>query len=444
MFQIAVLTPFFLASFLFAEPQAIYQELWKLDQAHGGLSASVSKSSSEIELNEQSRYEGKGGDAAPLPLFTRVESPKLKRKTYQTLVKLLDNYEYAKDEKEDALGANPPEDTERVEFVAAVVASEVGQRAFKYFQTQGGLSEAEFSQLLTRLWFEPFNNYYGGNEVRDCTGFEHVFIGEEGSGAGFGGYHYWYTFFLQEKAQQVDFLGHNYGNTRGGPANPYVSTLAMRWNTPLGPATKDVSGFLVGPSPELVLLWGALAYAENASFGNSADKEIPVSVEGADLKLVLYREVERGSKDNSVRGKHIRSFYPKYLGVSSPASPVSPVSPVSPGPSRPTPKKSAVRFSKALINAPGSEERGHEWVEVYNGSESAVDLTGWTVQTQPRGQTPLMGTLQPKEFRQFSVGALSNKSGTLTLLDAAGNEVARESYGQTEDGKVTVFFETAP
>lgn len=438
MFQITLLTPFFLAGFLYAEPQSIYQELWKLDQAHSGLSASAPKNGGEIELNAQAAYPGRGSDGAPQPLFTKVESTKLQSKTYQTFVKLLDNYEYAKDEREDALGSNPVEDAERIEFVEAVVKSEVGQKTLKFFQTQSAISEEEFSQLLTRLWFEPFNNYYGGNEVRDCTGFEHVFIGEEGSGSGFGGYHYWYTFFLQEKAQLVDYLGHNYGGARGGAQNPYISTLAMRWKTPLGLETKEVSGFLVGPSPELVLLWGTLAYAENAKLGTGSDQEIPVAVEGADLKLVLYREVEKSSKEKPVRGKRIRSFYPKYLGESSAAKPIVP-SPVQPALGQPT-----IRIRQALINAPGAEERGHEWVELFNASDKAVDLTGWTLRTQSNSSNALTGTLQPKESRQFIVSALSNRGGSLSVFDASGKEVAKESYGMTEDGKVTVFSETAP
>jgi poly(U)-specific endoribonuclease len=440
MFQIAVLTPFLFASFLFAENQALYQELWALDQAKGGLGASVagSKNPKEIVINEQARYLGKGADAASLPLFTKVDSLKLQRRTYQTLVKLLDNYEFAKDEKEDALGANPLEDAERVDFIDAVVKTEVGQRVFKHFQTQGALTEAEFSQLLTQLWFEPFNNYYGGNEVRDCTGFEHVFVGEEGSRSGFGGYHYWYTFFLQEKTQTVDFLGHNYGNTRGGETIPSVATLAMRWNTPAGPATKEVSGFLVGPSPELILLWGALAYAENA--GTNADKEIPVSIEGADLNLVLYRNVERGRSEDQVRGKHIRSFYPKYMGLSAGSAPPK-VLPTVPQ----TPKKSGtIRITQALINAPGAEERGNEWVEIQNLGENPVDLTGWTLQTQSKVTKKLTGTLQVKESQRVVIEPLSNRGGTLFLFDAGGREVAHESYWMTEDGKITVFSETLP
>ena len=116
--------------------------------------------------------------------------------------------------------------------------------------------KTKFESQLRKIWFDLYNNYFGDVSVRDASGFEHIFVGEgkydfanpinnKILGA-ISGYHSWVKFYLDEKQQQVNYLGqafpalqrrglrltayrgHNYdlqGNI--GVDNPYVVTVQM-------------------------------------------------------------------------------------------------------------------------------------------------------------------------------------------------------------------------
>ncbi len=85
-------------------------------------------------------------------------------------------------------------------------------------------------------------------------------------------------------------------------------------------------------------------------------------------------------------------------------------------------------------------ERAEEWVELYNRSDSAVDLSGWTIEGGIRFEFPPQSTLPPDGYLVIArdaaalkakypditvlgefAGKLSNRSDTISLLDAKGN-----------------------
>lgn len=291
----------------------IYEDLWALDGAHGGLVAGR-----DIVVNMQSPYRGASNDEAPLPLFSKVDESKLKSATFRAFSALTDNYVFIQGEPEDAMGSNPKEDAEIDLFLKEVLKTQVAQETLAYLNTSGKagevLTEARFLEVLKRLWFEPYENHFGGESVEYCTGFEHVFVGEDG-GNGFGGYHFWYTFFRAEQRNEVDYLGHGYRSNKGGQQLNEVAEIAMKWKSPDGDRTKPITGFLVGVSPELQLMWGTLAYFDNAA-QKTADVPVSVKAGRAKLNLVLYRSITRnGHGKTAERGDHIRTFYPKFLGL---------------------------------------------------------------------------------------------------------------------------------
>ncbi|MBI4133741.1 lamin tail domain-containing protein [Candidatus Uhrbacteria bacterium] len=89
-----------------------------------------------------------------------------------------------------------------------------------------------------------------------------------------------------------------------------------------------------------------------------------------------------------------------------------------------------------VVSAPLSGEK--EWVELYNASDVAVDLTGWklTDLTDPQG-TPaeqdllaLSGAIEPGTYLVFEVGATKlNNSGDSVGLYSGETEVSRVTFG---------------
>lgn len=83
------------------------------------------------------------------------------------------------------------------------------------------------------------------------------------------------------------------------------------------------------------------------------------------------------------------------------------------------------------------EFSGDEWVELYNNSNQAVNLFGWSIEFANKVTIPLKGTINPKSFfllertddnavknipaDQIYSGSLSNTGGKLELLDKDKN-----------------------
>ncbi|OLP16562.1 hypothetical protein BST81_20405 [Leptolyngbya sp. 'hensonii'] len=103
------------------------------------------------------------------------------------------------------------------------------------------------------------------------------------------------------------------------------------------------------------------------------------------------------------------------------------------------------RIIAAMVN-PRSEDPGREFVTILNIADQALDLTGWQILDKQDKADTLSGSLQPGEaaiFRLSGKGAqLSNKGGTITLLDSRGLKVDGVAYTKDEakaEGKPIVF-----
>jgi len=74
-----------------------------------------------------------------------------------------------------------------------------------------------------------------------------------------------------------------------------------------------------------------------------------------------------------------------------------------------------------------------EWVELYNDSDSEVDLEGWILVDAAENEVELSGTIDPNAFRSFSPTAtywLNNHGDEIILKNLSGEE---DSYTYTED-----------
>jgi uncharacterized protein YukJ len=134
----------------------------------------------------------------------------------------------------------------------------------------------------------------------------------------------------------------------------------------------------------------------------------------------------------------------------APAVPVIPIpdtGPVQPWPVvAPDSPYHLARIVAAMVN-PSGEDPGLESVTVLNISEQTLDLTGWQILDRNDKADTISGTIEPgyaSVFRLTGAGAqLSNKGGTITLLDSRGLKVDGVAY--TEDaakpvGKPVVFL----
>ena len=88
-----------------------------------------------------------------------------------------------------------------------------------------------------------------------------------------------------------------------------------------------------------------------------------------------------------------------------------------------------VRIVAAMVNSKGSPEK--EWVFLLNTSDRAVPLTGWELADKQKARLRLHGTLDGGAILKVDIKppvALSNKGGTITLLNDRGLKVHGVSY----------------
>ena len=318
----------------------IYQHIWNCDRhkfivSPRDLDGQWLDPQADILLDEQVAAFGRQDflkdtakhiDLARKPLFYRVNEDKLNSiPSYGSLIALLDNYQFD-NQRSEVLTRLEKAEIER--FIDDILTTEPIQIARDYIHDYLNLTKYKdkFESNLRKIWFDLYTNYFGDISVRDASGFEHIFVGEgkydldrptgnKVLGA-ISGYHSWVKFYLDEKQQQVNYLGHNY-NLQGniGVENPYVVTVQMLWkkcdrqNNLAIELFKKKGCFFIGTSPECEIAMGTVAYYENLANHKFNKEKRRATINGAVYDLALYRNI----KENGSRGNYIRSFYPIYL-----------------------------------------------------------------------------------------------------------------------------------
>jgi uncharacterized protein YukJ len=104
------------------------------------------------------------------------------------------------------------------------------------------------------------------------------------------------------------------------------------------------------------------------------------------------------------------------------------------------------RIVAAMVN-PRADDVGKEFVTVLNISDSPLDLKGWQILDRNDKAEPISGTIDPGQasiFQLSGTGAqLSNKGGTITLLDSRGLKVDGVAYTMDDakpEGKPVIFL----
>ena len=308
----------------------IYQQIWNSDR-HKFLVSPRDRNgewldpNADILLDEQiAAFGRKDLDLAKKPLFHRVNESKLQNNpTYASFIQLLDNYRFDNRRAEIVTRLDK---TEVEGFIEHILPTEPIKIAQKYIQEQLNIKCDRFAEDLKSIWFDLYTNYFGGVAVRDASAFEHVFVGEgkydyddlpNQISGGISGYHSWIKFYLDEKQQRVNYLGHNY-NLQGniGIENPYVVTLQMLWqecdrhHNLAVELFKKKGCFFIGTSPECEIAMGTVAYYESLVKYKFRQEKRRTIINGAIYDFVLYRSIQKDGK----RGNYIRSFFPIYLG----------------------------------------------------------------------------------------------------------------------------------
>ena len=118
--------------------------------------------------------------------------------------------------------------------------------------------------------------------------------------------------------------------------------------------------------------------------------------------------------------------------VHPPVVPPPVVPPVIPPPSSPA----SVRIIAALANS--IEDPEIESVTLINAAPQEVDLSGWVFADKQKNRFALSGKLAAGSSVRVTIAKpmeLSNKGGTITLLDASGKVVDNVSYTKQQAQK---------
>jgi poly(U)-specific endoribonuclease len=419
----------------------IYQQIWEADQSEAGVQPILDTMAGDPETGFVKVNSNLDATHQELRVLTEVVIPESKQRTYDLCRTLFDNYALSERDEE----VETPEEREEVhDLVHAMVDKAPMQVAREYVAQATGtsLTRERWYNTIMEMWFRRFS--MGGDP--HLSGFEHVVVGEQ-EGPKAQGYHFWYKYYLDDGfARQVDgaaqqfpglsddrivYLGSK--QSAGQEQFPHSVTISYRWDAPdydrqqVRPLTKKIGGFFVGCSVEGLLALGSV----RAHLGARAPKE--AVIEGGRYSLKVYR---------SENNRHIRTFYPVFLGAVAETGGEIPsegevVTPMVSG---------KVRIIAALIN-PEGHDPGNETVTLINTGRTSVSLEGWQLEDRNGKAQQLSGvTLGAGETVRIVLdpaGAqLSNKGGRISLLDSQGQAVHTVTYsrGQARSDGETVLF----
>ncbi|EDV23531.1 Poly(U)-specific endoribonuclease [Trichoplax sp. H2] len=213
--------------------KAALDGFWNVDynRAYAGSDFHISKQSTTTSSSTS--------DKSSQPLFQYVNENKIfARPTYAKYIALMDNYVHCTGTTENY---SNNEVNEIWAFLDEIMKTQVMKDAHSFLVSHGLASSnvATFKDELYEIWFEPYQRKVSG----DTSGFEHVFVGELKCSSSVTGFHSWIQFYLEEKANNLNY--HGYIGTY--PKNtPRVLTLQFKWYNMI----KKIGGGFIGTSPE--------------------------------------------------------------------------------------------------------------------------------------------------------------------------------------------------
>lgn len=288
----------------------IYQRIWDADLRDGsGLKAirkgtkitAALRKSGYVVVDEPHERDEAGQVGKDHILIPEVHIPVAKKKSYERVERLFDNYILLETKPEPIA---PEEEEEVQEFIDAILETAPMRIAREYIEQRSGevMTDDVWWNVVQRAWFEQFR----ASSDPALTGFEHVVVGELDEKK-VQGYHFWYKYFIDEnfrfgalRLDLIQFLG----NKEKAERTPDVATISYAWDAfdyktkKTIARTKQVGGFWIGPSVEGLLALGTVRFHKETD----APKETIIN--DAQYRLELSR---------SPTGRNVRTFFPKFV-----------------------------------------------------------------------------------------------------------------------------------
>lgn len=250
-------------------------------------------------------------------VLVEVSIPEEKKKSYDLVGKLFDNYRLRRNASEGEANAEENKDiNEFLEFAikqAPMVIAKKHAEEHRYISQ--GASDDEWIRKLRTIWFETFY------ENTTC-GFEHIFVGEEGSGTDpnpcrrngqpssfkeLGGHHFWYHYYLHDGPYEQDKENDSIIFLKGvevirSERSQKAEIITIRYiydakdagDTESIRLYKETGGFFVGLSAEGILAIGTIAMMQGRD-------SIDITINDEEYVLKVYRN-----------NGHLRTFWPEF------------------------------------------------------------------------------------------------------------------------------------
>ncbi|PEM30913.1 hypothetical protein [Bacillus wiedmannii] len=301
-----------------------WNEIWKADMEDSGLLPLI-KGENENEVDPSKGY--LVVDLNPYDHSNRGHEPSSqnevnvltdvhikKKKSYELIEKLFDNYVAAANEKEVF---DPAEIKEIEDFLNYAINTEPMKVARNSLKQDYNISTSddEWIKELYRIWFEP--RRHGSTSV-----FEHVFLGEQSMRHRdvLDGHHFWYNYYLNDGPYEVThhedrILFLHTVEVEAPETSHYAEVITISYNYLEKDKEnqeglelhKETGGFFVGISAECLLAFGTVAYfmalPENNDNCKPVAKNIPITINGETYNLKTILQCDEGKT-------FFRTFYP--------------------------------------------------------------------------------------------------------------------------------------
>ncbi|XP_055299566.1 endoribonuclease CG2145-like [Sitodiplosis mosellana] len=195
-------------------------------------------------------------DDAEQPLLNVDESVVYKVPTIAKLVALFDNYELDASDSEEV---TPEEQIEEMEFIDAVLDTQVMQTAMNFLHKKGYIRSSRDAQfdLLRDIWFGMYPRTRGNI---GSSGFEHVFLNEMKYGSPIG-LHNWIYFHHKENVTgNVDYKGYMDSLLLGNKGQ------IVKYRFSFDGVTKPVNSMFIGTLPELDMALFTVCFEMNKTY----------------------------------------------------------------------------------------------------------------------------------------------------------------------------------
>lgn len=431
----------------------IYQEIWNADQEANGIEPLLdietgSQEQGFVKVNSQLDTNSDEN----LNVLSEVYIPETKKLTYEACRRLFNNYTLAEPMEEH----DTPQEREEVHtFITTIIDTEPMNIAKTYIERESGstITRERWYNTIVELWFRRFS--MGGDPA--LSGFEHVIVGEQEKSK-VQGYHFWWKYYLDDGlANLVDdgasvpaslsddrIFYHGSKLKPGQKQFPESVTISYAWNAPdyenneVRPLFKKIGGFFVGCSVEGLMALGTV----RAHKGFHAPS-IAV-IEGARYEMKLF---------HSSNNRHIRTFYPKFLGPADVINPTSSNPVPIPIPDTDTSDSESetnlippIRIVGAKVN-PEGHDPGLETVVIANVGAKDLSLNDWYLQDKNENSHLFEEkTIKSGEFLSIRLSGqnvqLSNKGGSIYLYNSSKEIVHQVSYSKTQAKTqgITILF----